>query len=319
MKYKINYQNFLILFIIIAAIALYFKGPNQPNSTQTTPQNAPQQTTSQNNTQDSLVRPNQSQDKSKIYWETNRIKVDSVLFFENGETFIYKGNRTYLQSFLQPTARYISWELNLSHQPIAKDTTVVVNYTYYEENGTVMGNFSTNIKFAKNATATVSERGWGWGVPGNWHEGNFRAKIFVSDSLIATANFKVVGLPKYAQSFRVNYYGNSTEELVDYAKRAYRKQFSRKNTQLIGWELHYELPAPLLKDLPYFIEAKCIKPSGGVLSSFFTTNAKKDLTHTWAHDKWTWDSPQQWQQGKYKTEFYINKTLVAVDEFSIVP
>lgn len=314
MQYKVHYRNVFVFLGLLVLGGLCYWVSQLPDSDPSTEANTNGQAPDlQGHTTDNGMPANTRTN----YWSEQQLKVKDMLFYETGSTALSRGKRQYSTVFFQPEARYISWELSLTHPPLPKDTTVQVQYAYYDEHGALIGKYQTGIALNRQTTATFANMGWGWAEEGNWQAGKYEVSISFADSVVAKGGFAIANIQQYLQAPRALYYGNTAEATLEYNSRAYRRQFDRKTTRAIGWEFHYDLPIALRQPMKYFIEAKCFKPSGGEIDCFFNPSVPKDLTHTWAHDKWTWDTPDLWEAGKYTTEFWMNKSLVLVDSFTI--
>jgi len=118
-------------------------------------------------------------------------ELDHMFFFESGRDTPAKDQRTYQNSFVSATTRFINWELRFNFQntfDASYTTKIKVVWTY--PNGTT-GEDSSELGISpewKNVTWTW---GRGWEQPTNWQKGTYGVDIYIEGSRVANGSFTV--------------------------------------------------------------------------------------------------------------------------------
>jgi len=118
-------------------------------------------------------------------------RVTEVKFFESGYDAPVLGQRTYQQSFNHRTARYISWELNITCPAIASQVNFDIDATFYNPDGSIFAQQTLHASAQTGWTGPVFNLGRGWKEPGNWKRGNYRVVLSVNGSQVASNSFQV--------------------------------------------------------------------------------------------------------------------------------
>ena len=118
--------------------------------------------------------------------------VEEVLFFEAplGES-PEKEDREYVDSFYQPEARSIYYELNLLHPLRTEGIEFTVNAMYYFPNGEKMGEYAWESHAEADWDSSWHSAGYGWEEAGNWELGSHKIEIYIDDELVYTGWFEV--------------------------------------------------------------------------------------------------------------------------------
>jgi hypothetical protein len=115
----------------------------------------------------------------------------ALKFFESEVNAPPVGNRAYSTQFNHRTARYISWELNLTCPPPPAQINFPINATYYNPNGTVMNSSDVAGYVQAGWPGLVFNSGRGWARAGFWKRGTYRVDLTVNGRRIASGYFTV--------------------------------------------------------------------------------------------------------------------------------
>jgi hypothetical protein len=115
----------------------------------------------------------------------------ALKFFESASNPPALGSRVYSTQFDHRTARYVSWELNLTCPPPSSRIDFTINATYYYPNGTVFN--SQDVASFVNAgwPGLVFNSGRGWQRAGIWKRGTYRVDLAVNGNRIASGYFTI--------------------------------------------------------------------------------------------------------------------------------
>jgi hypothetical protein len=115
----------------------------------------------------------------------------ALKFFESAFNPPAVGSRVYSTQFDHRTARYVSWELNLSCPPPSSRIDFTINATYYHPDGTMFN--SQDVASFVNAgwPGLVFNSGRGWQRPGLWKRGTYRVDLAVNGNRIASGYFTI--------------------------------------------------------------------------------------------------------------------------------
>lgn len=119
-------------------------------------------------------------------------KITALRFFESGWDPPGKTDRRYSAVFLKQAARFINWELNLTHSPLVERVSFEVEAIYIAPGGTEFGRHTKQIVLEEGWTRSWYARGRGYHEPGNWSIGSYRVELFVKQRLVVSGNFKVI-------------------------------------------------------------------------------------------------------------------------------
>jgi hypothetical protein len=115
----------------------------------------------------------------------------ALKFFESAFNPPALGSRVYSTQFNHRTARYISWELNISCPPPSSRIDFTINATYYYPNGTVFNSQDVASFVNPGWPGLVFNSGRGWQRPGFWKRGTYRVDLAVNGNRIASGYFTI--------------------------------------------------------------------------------------------------------------------------------
>ena len=115
----------------------------------------------------------------------------NLRFFESPFNIVPDEKRVYAQGFDASTARYIAWELNLTHPAPGRRIEYVINGVYYNADGSVLGRHSHGDAYVQTDwTSSSQASSLGWSQPGNWQVGVYRVELSVEGVLVAVGEFE---------------------------------------------------------------------------------------------------------------------------------
>lgn len=117
--------------------------------------------------------------------------VISIRLFEGGSVAPPMGKREYSEYFYQNDARFINWELILSHSRLEKPMHLKLYAAYYRVNGGLIGDDVIEIVIDEGIPWSNHTSGRGWVKPGNWQVGEYRIFLFFEKRKIASALFTI--------------------------------------------------------------------------------------------------------------------------------
>ena len=115
----------------------------------------------------------------------------ALKFFESAFNPPALGSRVYSTQFDHRTARYVSWELNLTCPPPPSRIDFTINATYYYPNGTVFNSQDVASFVNPGWPGLVFNAGRGWQRPGLWKRGTYRVDLAVNGNRIASGYFTI--------------------------------------------------------------------------------------------------------------------------------
>lgn len=115
----------------------------------------------------------------------------TIRFFESGDTTVARGGRVYLDSFPQSTARYVNWELSVSHQPAPKYKKFYVVAVFYRSDGIEYARETLPTNLEKGWTDSYHTWGWGWNTPGYWPKDQYKVELSVDNQPLVSGNFVI--------------------------------------------------------------------------------------------------------------------------------
>lgn len=111
-------------------------------------------------------------------WSFDNVRVASLKLFENDGNYVDIEDRIYDKYFSSKTAKYINWELSLANNcPASKKEDFVIEVTYFNPDGTIDGQYSTNAYFDEGWTSMYHTNGWGSDELGTWDVGRYKLSL----------------------------------------------------------------------------------------------------------------------------------------------
>ena len=141
------------------------------------------------------IPPSATQNQATWYISEIQADIESLKFYETAKGGTEKSDRKYQYLFDGSTARYISWELNLTYPKLLEDHPFDIEWVYYLD-GIRKGGTSFTTKPLKGWSGSYHGNGWGNNIAGrvwgDWnYSGTYVAKIFVGGVLVAQGEFEV--------------------------------------------------------------------------------------------------------------------------------
>ena len=122
-------------------------------------------------------------------------RVDALRFFDKGSGTLSWDSRILRNRFPRQTARYISWELDLTYPRQDEGIEFQIEAVYYGPDGAALGQFTRETSVKEGWSCSLHTGGWGWEKSGQWKTGAYRVGLFVDQQLIASEVFYVVDRP----------------------------------------------------------------------------------------------------------------------------
>ena len=122
-------------------------------------------------------------------------RVDALRFFDKGAGTLSWDSRILRNRFPRQTARYISWELDLTYPRQDEGIEFQIEAVYYGPDGAALGQFTRETSVKEGWSGSLHTGGWGWEKSGQWKTGAYRVGLFVDQQLIASEVFYVVDRP----------------------------------------------------------------------------------------------------------------------------
>lgn len=118
------------------------------------------------------------------------LRLQSIRFFESGNTFVPPKGRCFVKEFNRATARFIHAQIDMANGLWReKDRTYTFLWRYFKPDGTVLGELSLPFTIRSQwETAWVSQ-GWGWELAGQWPVGNYRVVVLVDGHSLGEGTF----------------------------------------------------------------------------------------------------------------------------------
>jgi len=257
-----------------------------------------------------------------VTFETQNAKVDFVKFFELGKGNVPpEAQRNYANTFSQPAARYIGWEIEILMSPRPADLEYTMEAVWSKSDGSVLLRQSIPTKVNKDWTG-VNQANGGFGSenPGTWQPGTYKVDFFVNQNKIASGTFEIVKLEFEALNPKLNFvkFFEEGKEETPRAQRIYLNTFSRSVARYITWQVDFSM-APRSADFEFTIEAVWSNSAGSVI---FRHSPVAKVNKEWKGVSVTgpgygWETPGNWQPGTYKVDFFVNQKKVASGSFEI--
>jgi len=255
-------------------------------------------------------------------FEAQNPKVSFVKFFEKGDGELpTQAQRNYANTFSQPAARYIGWEIEILMSPRPADLEYTMEAVWSKSDGSVLLRQSIPTKVNKDWTG-VNQANGGFGSenPGTWQPGTYKVDFFVNQNKIASGTFEIVKLEFEALNPKLNFvkFFEEGKEETPRAQRIYLNTFSRSVARYITWQVDFSM-APRSADFEFTIEAVWSNSAGSVI---FRHSPVAKVNKEWKGVSVTgpgygWKTPGNWQPGTYKVDFFVNQKKVASGSFEI--
>ena len=254
--------------------------------------------------------------------------VSILKFFEGNHEGVPSRERVYKDFFIKSDARYIWWELNLTHPAPGEQRNFQIESMYYRPDGSILGQQTVRTYIAPERTSSNHQQGWGWRTAGNWPPGIYRVDLYIERQKIASRSFEIAWNDGDNQEW-INIFSLRTriaglkfyeggKELIPYGLRVYREEFSRSKSRYIYWQLDLE-HLPLYSPVDFDIDAVWHKPDGSIwVRRTTSTRVQAGWDSSWHVSSWGWDAPGNWSPGIYRLELSIGRQKVATGVFEIV-
>lgn len=113
-------------------------------------------------------------------------------FYESDTNGTPYEQRVYSTSFKSETARYIWWELVITHPPTGQRIDFIIHAVYYKPDGSIFYERDMNTYEEPDWTSSYLYSGAGWDQPGNWEKGTYTVVLYVNNIEIARASFQII-------------------------------------------------------------------------------------------------------------------------------
>ena len=118
------------------------------------------------------------------------VKFHSVNLFESGEGDVAPKDRVYTTKFKSSAARYINWELNLTHPSLKNRVYFVINVDFFKDDKIVESGYQVTV-INKKWPNSNHVHGWGAKTPGVWKKGKYQILFSVAGHKIAEKMLQV--------------------------------------------------------------------------------------------------------------------------------
>ena len=140
------------------------------------------------------IPPSTTQNQATWYISEIQADIKSLKFYESDQGGTKRSDRKYQYLFDGSTARYISWQIDLSYPKLLEDHPFDIEWVYYLD-GIRKGGTTSSSKPLKGWTNSWFTSGWGNKIAGTWDDwndsGTYVAKYFVGGVLVAQGEFEV--------------------------------------------------------------------------------------------------------------------------------
>ncbi len=120
-----------------------------------------------------------------------RPAVASVRFFETAYTMTPRESRGYTTWFRRVDARYIGWEISLSHPAPGRRVDFSIAQVWSRDDGTVVARQTLRTHVEATWANSYHNQSWGWRDAGNWRSGVYRVDFSLDGQRLANGSFKV--------------------------------------------------------------------------------------------------------------------------------
>lgn len=119
--------------------------------------------------------------------------VIDLRFYESGAESVPRERRLYSMSFPKESARYINWELFITHEDFQRNERVdfEMNAVWTDPSGNVFTHQTTDSYLSPEWTSSWHGHGWGYDDPGYWGVGTYRVDIFIKSRKVASATYEI--------------------------------------------------------------------------------------------------------------------------------
>ncbi|MBF0099591.1 MAG: IPT/TIG domain-containing protein [Desulfobacterales bacterium] len=118
--------------------------------------------------------------------------VTSFQFFESGGDAPPVNERAFAPSFSRTSARYIFYQLSLSHPAVSERVDFTLNAKLFRSDGALYAETEQPISILPEWSTSWHVQGWGWENAGNWPIDTYTVKIFDGSDVITTGTFSIV-------------------------------------------------------------------------------------------------------------------------------
>lgn len=119
-------------------------------------------------------------------------QVASLRFFESGGDLLPRGQRAYGDRFQKSNSRFISWELDLNHQPPGRRVEFPIVAEYFRRDGRLISTSTYRSWVEGNWPTSWHSSRSGWPTAGQWLAGSYKVVLSVDGSQVAVAWFEII-------------------------------------------------------------------------------------------------------------------------------
>jgi hypothetical protein len=246
-------------------------------------------------------------------------KVKAILFFETGDNFLARENRTYEKRFAAKGTRYVNWELDIDH-PLTKELPFEV--VWHGPDSLVLTTQSSKLDAFTDSVAA----GWGNKSGKYFSVGTYRLDFLVSGEQVASDTFEVydgdappsmfiqgINATVSPLQFFASIEGTPIKE-----NRIYGTRFSGTAIHYMFWEMNLQYPSQDTRR-EFTIKETWSKPD-------HTLDHEKEITGRieagWSaayyESGWGNDAGTYWQPGNYQVDLFVDNRRIASGQFEIV-
>jgi hypothetical protein len=129
---------------------------------------------------------------TQCIWSHEDARLAAIKFYESGDENVALDQRVYALAFSAKTARYINWEVTIDYDcPPLQREPFIIDVTYYNPDGTVDVQYSSNTYVDTGWWSSIHTDGWGGAEPGTWEVGRYKVTIKVLGVMEATDFFDI--------------------------------------------------------------------------------------------------------------------------------
>ncbi len=118
--------------------------------------------------------------------------VTNLQFFEAGGDVPPVNERVFSTSFSKTSARYIFYQLSLSHPALADRVNFTLKSQIYRSDGRLYADMDHPISISQDWKTSWHVQGWGWENSSNWPIDTYTVKLFYGTEEIAAGSFSIV-------------------------------------------------------------------------------------------------------------------------------
>lgn len=118
----------------------------------------------------------------------------SIVFPQKRRGLINDGQpaTAYGTTFSQSQARFINWQLNLTHPDPGRKIKFDIQAKYYDSKGKAVIAHTTNTHIKSGWTSSTHANGYGDDKRGTWKPGAYQVELMINEEMVAAGNFSIV-------------------------------------------------------------------------------------------------------------------------------